>query len=76
MLRKYELDPSHVIFFEHIVVRDSLSYEEQHILDRKEQVLWNKAIPLVYVQLKHHSLEESTWEREADVRDQYLELFS
>ena len=51
MLRKYILDPSHVLEHEPIEVHEDLSYEEQpmQILDRKDKTLCNKVIPLVKV---------------------------
>lgn len=62
ILHKYELDQSHVISFELLTVREDLSYKEHpvQIIDRKEQILWSKVIPLVRVQWKYHSPEEST----------------
>lgn len=61
MLRRYERNPSHVISFEPLAIREDLSYVKQpvQILDRRNQVLRNKVIPLVRVQLSHHSSEES-----------------
>ena len=46
MLRKCILDPSHVLSYEPLQIRDDLSYEEVlvEILDRKEQVLCNRTI--------------------------------
>ena len=40
ILRKYIPDPSHVLSYESLQIRDDLSYEEIpiEILDRKEQV--------------------------------------
>ena len=46
------------------------------IVDRKEQVLRNKVIPLVKVLWKNHEREEATWEPEAQMRHQYPHLFS
>ena len=47
MLRKCILDPSHVLSYEPLQIRDDLSYEEVlvEILDRKKQVLYNRTIP-------------------------------
>ena len=47
MLRKYIPDPSHVLSYEPLQIRDDLSYEEipVEIVDRKEQVLRNRTIP-------------------------------
>ena len=51
MLRKYILDPSHVLETPEIELRDDLFYEEQpvQILGRKEKELRNKTISSVKV---------------------------
>ena len=51
MLRKYVYDPTHVIEYEPLVVHENLTYEEKpvRILDRKDQVMRNRVIPLVKV---------------------------
>ena len=41
----------------------------------REFLLWNHTIEQVKVQWKHHSLEESTWELESDMREAYPILF-
>ena len=77
MLRKYIPDASHVIEFEPLEIQQDLSYEEQPIciLDRKEQILRNKTIPLIKVLWRHHSSEEATWELEEAIRKDYPHLF-
>ena len=65
MLRKYIPDPSHV-----------LTEQPVKILDRREEVLRNKTIPLVKVLWRSHSIEGATWEPEAQMRHQYPQLFS
>lgn len=45
------------------------------ILDRKEKVLRNKAIPLVKVLWRHHDLEDVTWERKQEMSQKYPYLF-
>ena len=45
------------------------------IVDRKEQVLRSKVIPLVKVLWKNHEREATTWESEAQMRSQYPQLF-
>ena len=62
MLRKYIPDPSHVLSYEPIQVRDDLSYEEIsiEILDRKEQVLHNRTIYWVKVFWKNHLVKEAS----------------
>ena len=46
------------------------------IVDRKEQVLRSKVIPLVKVLWKNHEREAATWEPEVQMRRQYSQLFS
>ena len=46
------------------------------IIDRKEQVLRSKVIPLVKVLWKNHEREAATWEPEVHMRRQYPQLFS
>ena len=54
-------------------LRENLTYEEQpvEILDRREQVLRRKIIPLVKVLWRNHGIEEATWEHEHQMRTQY-----
>ncbi|XP_057487534.1 uncharacterized protein LOC130773607 [Actinidia eriantha] len=77
MLKKYVFDPSHVIEYQPLEIREDLSYVEQpiQILDQRDQVLRNKVIPLVRVLWRNHTTEESTWEREAEMREHYPFLF-
>ena len=77
MLRKYEPDPSHVLDWTDLEVDEDISYEERlvRVLDRRDQVLRGKTIPLVKVLWKHHGVEEATWEREVDVHEKYPDLF-
>ena len=64
MLRKYIPDPSHVMNYEQLKIKDNLTYEEVpiQILDRKDHVLRTKTIPLVKVLWKNHTVEEASWE--------------
>ncbi|KAL6225758.1 hypothetical protein ACLB2K_004607 [Fragaria x ananassa] len=66
MLRKYIADPSHVLQQQPISLQKDLTEEEEpvQILDRKEQVLRNKTIPLVKVLWRSHQVEEATRESE------------
>nr|XP_023892185.1 uncharacterized protein LOC112004183 [Quercus suber] len=77
MLRKYIPDPSHVLKYEPLKVKDNLTYEEVpiQILDRKDQVLRTKNISLVKVLWNNHTVEEASWEREDEMKSNYLELF-
>ena len=66
MLRKYIPDPSHVLREQPVQLKENLTYEETpvQIVDRKEQVLRSKVIPLVKVLWKNHEREAATWEPE------------
>ena len=78
MLRKYIPDPSHVLREQPLKLKENLTYEETpvQIVDRKEQVLRTKVIPLVKVLGKNHEREAATWEPEAQMCCQYPQLFS
>ena len=78
MIRKYIPGPSHVLTEQLVEIQENLTYEEEpvQILDRREQVLHNKTIPLVKVLWRSHTVEEATWELEAQMRRQYPQLFS
>ena len=77
MLQKYVHDPSQVIEYESLEVFKNLTYEEKpvKILDKKDQVLWNRAILLVKVLWRNHAVEEATWEREDEIKAKYPHLF-
>ncbi|KAK9912199.1 hypothetical protein M0R45_036071 [Rubus argutus] len=61
MLRKYVADPSHILESQPVSLREDMAYEEEpvQILDRKEQVLRNKTIPLVKVLWRNHNVGRS-----------------
>lgn len=46
-----------------------------HILDWKEQVLRNQTILLLKVKWRLHNLDETTWEREANILEKVLYIF-
>ena len=73
MLRKYISDPSHVLREQPVQLKENMTYEETpvQIVDRKEQVLRSKVIPLVKVLWRNHEREAATWEPEAQMRRQY-----
>ena len=70
MLRRYRLDPSHVVSSETIELRPDLTYEEEpvKVLAREIKELRNKRIPLVKVLWRNHTIEEATWESEEVMR--------
>ena len=77
ILRKYIADPSHVLRDQLVELKEDMTYEERpvQIVDRKDQVLRNKVIPLVKVLRMNHGREEATWEREDQMQTQYPHLF-
>ena len=66
-----------MIEYEPLQIQENLSYEEItiKILDRKEQVLRTKTIPIFKVLWRNHSTEETTWKVEEETRQKYLNLF-
>lgn len=64
MLRKCLADASQVILLQLDEFEEDLTFIEDviQILDKKEQVLKNKVIPLVLMLWRHHNVEEATWE--------------
>ena len=52
MLRKYALDPNHVVEYEPLPLREDLTYEKQlvKLVDKKEQELSRRTIHYVKVQ--------------------------
>ena len=78
MLRKYVVDPSHVLDYIPAEVQQDLTYEERpiKILDRKTQVLRTKIVHLVKVLWRNATSEEATWESAEIMEKKYPELFS
>ena len=62
MLWKYVSDTTHVLRYEDLELQTDLSYEERlvQVLDMKDKVLWNKAIPLGKVLWRNNRVEEVT----------------
>ena len=73
MLRRYTLDPAHVVDWGDIEVDTDGTFEEGPvcILDSRDQVLRHKTVRLVRVLWRHRGVEESTWEREDTMRATY-----
>jgi hypothetical protein len=76
MLRKYIANPDVIVEYEQLEIQEGLTYMEElvRIVDKKEQVLRNKTIPIVKVLWRNHGVEES-WEVEHDMRSRYTHLF-
>jgi hypothetical protein len=77
LLKKYIHDPTHIIDWNMVEVELEGDFQEEPlcILDRKETILWNRAIAQVKVQWKHFSPKEATWELEEDLQKYYPTLF-
>ena len=65
MLRKYTLDPTHIVDWGEFVVDADGTFEEGpvQIMDSREQVLRGKTVRLVNVLWQHQGVEEATWEQ-------------
>ncbi|KAI3678514.1 hypothetical protein L6452_37809 [Arctium lappa] len=77
-LKKCLAEADIVVPLEDIQVDEKLSYIEEPvaITDIKIKKLRNKEIRLLKVQWKFHQGQESVWEVEADMKNQYPHLFS
>ena len=76
MLRRYTLDPTHVVDWGEIEVDTYGTFEEGPvcIIDSRN-VLRRKTVRPVRVLWRHRGVEESTWEREDTMRATYPFLF-
>ena len=77
MLRKYITNPDVIVEYEPLEIQEELTYVEESvkIVDKKDQVLRTKMIPIVKVLWRNHGVEEASWEVENDMRNRYLHLF-
>jgi hypothetical protein len=77
MLRKYIANPEVIVEYEPLKMQEGLTYVEEpvKIVDKKEQVLRTKTIPIVKVLWRNHGVEEASWEVEHDMRSHYPHLF-
>ena len=76
MLRKYILDPSHVLQPQSVELNDDLTFEEESvvIVDYQVRQLRSKTIPMVKVLWRNNNVKDHTWEMEAEMRAKYLYL--
>lgn len=76
-LRRYVLDPSHMIDFIPLKLGEDLIYEERPVqfLAREVKELHNRVIPYVKIQWSNHEERDTTWEPEAVMRESYPYLF-
>ena len=71
MLRKYIANPDVIVKYEPLKIQKGLTYVEElvKIMDKKEQVLCTKMIPIVKVLWCNRSVEDASWEVEQDMRN-------
>ena len=77
MVRRYTLDPAHVVDWGEIEVDMDGTFEEGPvcIMDSRDQVLRRKTVRLVRVLWQYRGVKESTWERVDMIRATYPFLF-
>jgi hypothetical protein len=62
MLRKYISKPNVIVEYEPLEIQEGLTYVEElvKIVDKKEQVLRTKTIPIVKVLWRNHGVKEAS----------------
>jgi hypothetical protein len=77
MSRKYIDNPNVVVGYEPLEIHEGLTYIEEpvKIVDKKDQVLRTKMIPIVQVLWHNHGVKEASWEAEHDMQSRYPHLF-
>ena len=78
MLKRYHGDGNYIIRWDSVFLDENLSYEEESvaILDREVRKLRSMEIASINVQWKNRPVEESTWEKEVDMRERYPHMFT
>ena len=77
MLKRYHGDGNYIIHWDSVLLDENLSYEEEPIaiLEREIRKFRSREIASIKVQWKNRPVEESTWEKEADMQERYPHLF-
>ena len=77
MVRKYIANPNVIVEYEPLEIQEGLTYVEEpvKIVDKKDQVLCTKMIPIVKVLWRNHAVEEASWEAEHDMWNHYPHFF-
>jgi hypothetical protein len=70
--------PADQIPMEDLDAKEDLSYKKYpiKILETLERVTRNKRIKMCKVQWSHHTKEEATWEKEEELKEEFLSFFS
>ena len=78
MLKRYHGDGNYIIRWDSVLLDENLSYEEEPvaILDREVRKSRSREIASIKVQWKNRPMEESTWEKDADMQERYPHLFT
>ena len=78
MLKRYHGDGNYIIRWDSVLLDENLSYEKEPvaILGREVRKLISREIESIKVQWMNQPVEESTWEKEADMREKYPRLFT
>jgi hypothetical protein len=77
-LKKCLCVPEEQIPMEDLDAKEDLSYQEYPVRrqETSERVTQNKRIKMCKVQWSHHTEEEATWEREEELKVEFLNFFS
>jgi hypothetical protein len=77
-LKKCMCVPKEQLPMEDLDAKEDLSYQEYPImiLETSERVTRNKKIRMCKVQYSHHTEEETTWEREEELKVEFPSFFS
>jgi hypothetical protein len=77
-LKKCLRVPEEQFRMEDLDAKEDLSYQEYpvKILETSERVTRNKKISMCKVQWSHHTEEETTWEREEELKAEFPSFFS
>jgi hypothetical protein len=77
-LKKCLCVPEEQIPMEDLDAKEDISYQEYpiKILEISERVTRNRKIKMCKVQWSHHTEEEATWEREQELKAEFLSFFS
>jgi len=75
LLRKADVDPARIL--PQVEVKEDLTLELRpiRILDQEVKELRSKKIPIVRILWRNAQIKEETWEREAEMRKKYPNLF-
>jgi hypothetical protein len=77
LLKKYVLDPNHIIYWNVIQVEHEGDFlvEPIRIMDWKFKVIRNKYIGILKVQWIYYGLEDTTWEHAENMQEEHLQSF-